>query len=242
MAFLITGISGIIHLCRHPVSAMITSVCRCNVPNSGEALSMAERNRSLTLSTSTPPAQDQFDYRKADDFYQKSLSEHTRRAYRRVIYEFFTAHRNLHPGEITPKQILAWRDSLVKNKQKPNTVTFKLSVVRSFYEYLRAAGIVTFNPADTKLAPPPALPEEMIGRALTSQEARLLLTGPDRRSTAGARDHALLLTLLRLSLRVSEVCSLRAGCVKWSHGRWIVKFKVKGGRERTLPLPGEGRA
>ena len=25
--------------------------------------------------------------------------------------------------------------------------------------------------------------------------------------------------------------------IKWSHGRWILKFKIKGGRETTLPLP-----
>ena len=39
----------------------------------------------------------------------------------------------------------------------------------------------------------------------------------------------MLLTLLRLSLRVAEVCSLRARSIKWSHGRGIIKFKVKAG-------------
>ena len=50
--------------------------------------------------------------------------------------------------------------------------------------------------------------------------------------------------MLRLSLRVSEACSLKFSQIKWSHGRWIlkVKVKVKGGRERTLPLPDEVRA
>jgi len=27
----------------------------------------------------------------------------------------------------------------------------------------------------------------------------------------------------------------------WSQGRWIVSFRVKGGRERTLPVPDEVR-
>jgi len=48
--------------------------------------------------------------------------------------------------------------------------------------------------------------------------------------------------MLRLSLRVSEVASLRASDIRWSHGRWIIKFKVKGGRERTLPLPEDVRS
>lgn len=38
---------------------------------------------------------------------------------------------------------------------------------------------------------------------------------------------------------MSEVCSLKMSSVRWSHGRWIVRFKVKGGRERTIPLPVE---
>jgi integrase/recombinase XerD len=47
--------------------------------------------------------------------------------------------------------------------------------------------------------------------------------------------------MLRLSLRVSEVASLRASDIHWSHGRWIIRFTVKGGRERTLPLPDDVR-
>jgi integrase len=46
-----------------------------------------------------------------------------------------------------------------------------------------------------------------------------------------------MIVMLRLSLRVSEVCSLRASSVKWSHGRWTLRCKVKGGREEVWPLP-----
>ena len=66
---------------------------------------------------------------------------------------------------------------------------------------------------------------------------RYLLSGPDREKPEGARDYALMLVMLRLSLRVSEVCSLRASSVKWSHGRWTLRCKVKGGREEVWPLP-----
>ena len=46
-----------------------------------------------------------------------------------------------------------------------------------------------------------------------------------------------MLVMLRLSLRVSEVCSLRTSSVKWSHGRWTLRCRVKGGREEVWPLP-----
>jgi integrase len=76
---------------------------------------------------------------------------------------------------------------------------------------------------------------------LSAKEVRYLLSAPDRERAEGARDYALMLVMLRLSLRVSEVCSLRASSVKWSHGRWTLRCKVKGGREEVWPLPKDAK-
>jgi site-specific recombinase XerD len=178
-----------------------------------------------------------FDPRVTAPFVNKSVSEETRRAYRRALSEFFTYAGMRHPAEIAPSDVLAWRDRLRSQKKSAATVSFKLSVVRSFFEYLKAQGLVPLNPASTKVVSPPELPSEPAGRALTVKEVRYLLSGPDREKPDGARDYALMLVMLRLSLRVSEVCSLRSSSVRWSHGRWILKCKVKGGREETWPLP-----
>src|SRR5438067_1302900 len=124
-------------------------------------------------------------------------------------------------------------------KKRASTVGFKLSVVRSFFEYLKAAGAIPLNPASTKLVSPPELPSEPAGRALSAKEVRYLLSGPDREKPEGARDYALMLVMLRTSLRVSEACRLRLSQVRWSHGRWTVRLEVKGGRERTQQLPAE---
>ena len=177
----------------------------------------------------------------ARDFYEKSLSPNTRSAYLRVLREFFQVVKGIDPTTVTPRHVLAWRELLIKRRQKPNTIAFKLSVLRSFFAYLVAGGAVRLNPASSQLVPPPPVPEEQAGRALTIREARLLLAAPDKSTVAGARDYALMVTMLKLSLRVSEVCSLRCDSLKWSHGRWIVKFTGKGSRERTLPLPDEVR-
>jgi integrase/recombinase XerD len=142
-----------------------------------------------------------------------------------------------HPAEVVPNDVVLWRDRLRSQKKSASTVAFRLSVVRSFFEYLKAAGAVLLNPASTKLVSPPELPSEPAGRALSAKEVRYLLSGPDREKPEGARDYALMLVMLRLSLRVSEVCSLRASSVKWSHGRWTLRCKVKGGREEVWPLP-----
>jgi integrase/recombinase XerD len=178
-----------------------------------------------------------FDPRSATPFVNKSVSEETRRAYRRAVSDFFHFVAGKHPSEVVPDDVLRWRDHLRSHRKRAATVSFKLSVIRSFFEYLKAAGIVLLNPASTKLVPPPELPTEPAGRALTTKEVRYLLSGPDRSKADGARDYALMLVMLRLSLRVAEVCALRASSIKWSHGRWTIRCKVKGGREEVWPLP-----
>jgi integrase/recombinase XerD len=170
-------------------------------------------------------------------FIEKSLSAETRRAYGRVVKEFFSFHKFIEPSEIKPLDVIRWRDSMIENKKSAATVAFKLSVVRSLFEYLKAGGFVQNNPALTKLVTPPKLSEDLRGRALTVKEVNYILAGPDQEKPDGARDYAILLTLLRTSLRVAEVCSLKTSSIKWSHGRWTLKFKIKGGRERTIPFP-----
>ncbi len=178
-----------------------------------------------------------FDPRLATPFVNKSVSEETRRAYRRAVADFFQFVGGKHPTEVVPNDIICWRDHLRHSRKRAATVSFKLSVIRSFFEYLKAGGVIPLNPASTKLVTPPELPTEPAGRALISREVRYLLTGPDREKPEGARDYALILVMLRLSLRVAEVCSLRASSVKWSHGRWTLRCKIKGGREEVWPLP-----
>jgi integrase/recombinase XerD len=172
-------------------------------------------------------------------FIEKSVSAETRRAYGRVVKEFFRFQKYTEPSEIKPIDVIRWRDFLIENKKRAATVSFKLSVIRSLFEYLKAGGYLQNNPALTKLVTPPKLSEDLRGRALTVKEVRYILSGPNREKPEGARDYAILLTLLRTSLRVAEVCSLKSSSMRWNHGIWTLKFKVKGGRERTIPLPKE---
>lgn len=178
-----------------------------------------------------------FDTRVVTAFVEKSLSLATRQTYQRVVKEFFAFYRVDHPAQVSADQVRQWRDHLLGRKLKPATVALKLSVVRSFYEYLRASGIVMANPASTKLVPPPETQSERAGRALGLPEVRYILSGPDRSKPEGARDFALLLVMLRLGLRAAEVCSLRVSSFSTSRGKTVLTVRVKGGRERALPVP-----
>lgn len=182
---------------------------------------------------------ERFEERMAAPFILKSLSVETRESYRRGIQEFFRHLGWLHPAQVTQEHVLRYRDLLIRDRRRPATVAQKLSVVRSFFSYLQAAGVVTLNPASTKLVPPPPVPVQQSGRALTPKEVRHLLASPDKTKPEGARDYAMLLVMLRLSLRLSEVCSLRRSSITATQGRWVLKCKVKGGREEVWPLPAD---
>lgn len=176
------------------------------------------------------------DARVAAAFCERSTSAETRRAYRRVVREFLRFNNERHPDEITSADVLRWRDALLLESKRAATVVFKLAVVRSFFDYLRLGGHVTINPAAMKLVPPPHISADLRGRALNATAVRHLLGGPDRETSTGARDYALLLLMVTTSLRVSEACGLRRSQIRSSGGRWLVRVKVKGGRERVLSL------
>ena len=72
---------------------------------------------------------------------------------------------------------------------------------------------------------------------ITAAEARALLESCDRRSALGRRDYALIITLLRLGLRRSEVAALRLDDIDWRAGELVVVGK--GARRDRLPLPAD---
>src|SRR3982751_1833632 len=83
-------------------------------------------------------ADQRFDSRFATPFVNKSVSEETRRAYRRAVSDFFQFVGGKHPTAVVPDDVLRWRDHLRAGRKRAATVAFKLSVVRAFFEYLKA--------------------------------------------------------------------------------------------------------
>jgi site-specific recombinase XerD len=72
---------------------------------------------------------------------------------------------------------------------------------------------------------------------ISSADADALLGSCDRRHALGRRDYAIIITLLRLGLRRSELAGLRLDDIDWRAGELIVRGK--GAREDRLPLPAD---
>jgi site-specific recombinase XerD len=72
-------------------------------------------------------------------------------------------------------------------------------------------------------------------RGISPSQARALLASCDRRTALGRRDYAIIITLLRLGLRRSELAAVTLEDLDWRGGQIVIRGK--GGRQDRLPLP-----
>jgi len=107
-------------------------------------------------------------------------------------------------------------------------------VVRSVLRYLHLAGLIT-APLEWAVPGVSAVRDRSLPRALDPAAVTALLSSCDRRRTVGRRNYAILLSLVRLGLRSSEVARIALDDVDWRAGQVLIHGK--GGREDLLPLP-----
>ena len=76
-----------------------------------------------------------------------------------------------------------------------------------------------------------------IPKGLSQDQVLRVLASCDRQTKLGRRDYAVLLLLVRLGLRSSEVAQLNLDDVTWKTG--TIMIHGKGGRSCQLPLPSD---
>jgi site-specific recombinase XerD len=115
----------------------------------------------------------------------------------------------------------------------PASLKLIATAVRSFLRYAWLSG---WTAADLAGAVGPVLTHRSgrLPRALAAEDLRKLLASPDRRTTTGLRDYAVLMLLARLGLRAGEVAGLRLDDFDWPAA--TVTAKVKGGGRLRLPI------
>jgi integrase/recombinase XerD len=187
-------------------------------------------------------------------FLNKSPHEATRRAYRTALDQFqlFLRDRNRTLLDAAPEDVAAFRDFLTAKPRalKPKSVYMRLSALRSFYKGLATHGLIAENPANSRIVVPPKVSAAPITVTLSPVQIERLLSGPDRRTAAGARDYLVLCMLAKMALRAAEVCQLRhrdvvrlppGAPLKSETGLYLV-VDAQGRSRRLLPLGSEFKA
>jgi len=113
---------------------------------------------------------------------------------------------------------------------------FFVSALRSFLRFCFLEGSVEIDLSQAAF-PVTGRRRSSLPRGISKIDAAALLDRCDRRSAVGRRDYAVLVTLLRLGLRASEVAALRLDDIDWRAGDMVVRGK--GARQDRLPLPAE---
>lgn len=105
---------------------------------------------------------------------------------------------------------------------------------RSFLRYCYVVGLVDQDLSAAAL-PVSGRRRSLLPQGITPRQSRLLLAACDRRRAVGRRDFAVIVLMLRLGLRATEVAAVRLEDLDWRAGQ--LRVHGKGGRVDELPLP-----
>jgi tyrosine recombinase XerC len=173
----------------------------------------------------------------------RNYSPHTVAAYECDLREFLAFWESEFPGRVmTPggvdrrsiRRFLAW---LHDREFASRSIARKLACLKSFFRYLRKMHVVESNPASTVV--PPKL-ERRLPRTLDEGSVTRLMDQPDRTSTEGARDLAILEVLYGAGIRLSELIGLRVADIDFDNG--TIKVTGKGSKQRIIPFGAKARS
>ncbi len=121
----------------------------------------------------------------------------------------------------------------------PSTINVRLSAFRKLVTEALRNGMLGMEEAAI-LADIPNVRQQGIrlGNWLTREQAKELLTVPDRSTVKGKRDYVILALLVGCALRRRELAALEVETVQMREGRWVLADLVgKGRRVRTVAVP-----
>jgi integrase len=165
-------------------------------------------------------------------------SEHSKRNYAKALDEVY-ALCEARKQPLSRALLMEYRAAMLEKKLSASTVNVRLSAVRKLIGEAQRNGIIGAEEA-ANLAGVPNLSQKgtRVGNWLTRDQAKELLTVPDRSTIKGKRDYVILALLLGCALRRRELASLDVDAIQMREGRWVLPdLRGKGGRVRTVAIP-----
>ena len=166
---------------------------------------------------------------------EKGLSANTLEAYLRDLRDYgeFLRGRGVTRFEDADRQCIVDFVSQLQRERglARSTIARKLSSIRGLHRFLVREGWAEADPTTTIDLPkrPDRLP-----KVLTPAECLRLLETPDRSTTRGLRDAAMIALMYATGLRCSELVNLRLHNLNLEAA--VVRTVGKGGKERVVPV------
>lgn len=149
--------------------------------------------------------------------------------------------------QVTEDVVIAYRDQLGTGAGPaaelnrggrglaPATLAWHLSNLKSLYGYAARRQVIAQSPAQWVSAPE-------VGKvgttpAVSLTEATSLVRGAQAIAERHPVDAAAVILLVCVGLRAAELESLTVGRVERHSGRWVIRFRLKGGKIIIVPLP-----
>lgn len=162
----------------------------------------------------------------------------TRRNYARYVAEFLVTlfgEGTVELAEISARDVI-WFVGGLSGRYRPRTAELAASALRSFFRFLRAAGLRGDRLEDA-VPMMPHCPSGLV-RHLDPGRFEQLIASLDVSSPRGLRDRAIILCMARLGLRTGEVVALRLEDLDWRNATIRVRAR-KTGHGALLPLTTE---
>lgn len=119
-------------------------------------------------------------------------------------------------------------------QSKPRYVSTVLYVLRNYFTFLKKMGFIETDLA-TSLPKVRILRNAFIPHSWKTEDVKKLLEAVDRGAPKGKRDYAILLMIIRLGLRVSDIRRMKLSNLNWSR-KTITITMQKTGQPLELPL------
>lgn len=169
----------------------------------------------------------------------KAISVNTESSYKQDLKQFsvYLEEKALDYSGVSSLEAKEYLSYLKDQGKKDRSIARHLSVLRSFYRFLKKEGLVMDEPFRELDGPKNQLvPPEI----LSIEEIELLMNQPEGDSPPGVRDKAILELLYGTGLKVSELTALRLSHINLSLG--YVTIPYKGNKVRTLPLGAQAQS
>ena len=172
--------------------------------------------------------------------HQKRLDSKTLKAYRIDLGQFSKSTGITDPIDVS-SNILETYISTLHEKYKPKTVKRKIASLKAFFHYLEYKEVVVINPFNKiqiKFREPTILPKTIplltVESFLSTIYACRRQAPTDYQRKNALRDAAIIELLFATGMRISELCSLKAGDISLSDRSLLIYGK--GNKERRMQI------